>query len=612
MALLIAILGYLLNGIAVTIDKFLLSKSIPNPLTYVFYVSAVSLSGLLLLPLSRIPSFPLFIIISISTTAWTVGAIFLFKALQIGTVTRVIPAIGTLTPLFLFFYSSYTRNITFNQTWAVFFLIAGLVAITLPDWKGKLKPLEIVFEILASILFTLYYILLKEAFLQSDFISVTAWSRVILLPALVVILITPALKKKFLTSKGEKVKSSLRGIFFFSGQIAGGVAGILLNLAVSLSSPALISSLQAVQYAFLFIFSILLLKKFPGIFKFEVSFFNISTKIIGIILIFLGLFSLVSLENPSKKMALGVTFSPRFAYQLGLDPKLTYLKALDDLKVKKIRLPVYWDEVETFPMRVNFAQVDYYLDQAFYRDVSVILVVGVKQPRWPECFTPPWIKDLMPGIQEEKILQFVKLEIEHFKKYPNIAAWQIENEPFFDFGSCQFVANLQKTDLIKKEVELVRNIDNTRPIIITDSGELGLWTDGVENSDIFGTTLYRQVWNPIFGRLNYPLPPFFYTLKNNLVRAILNKKGETIISELQAEPWITDSKIPADVDLAAQKKIFPLSKLKENIAYAGETGFGEAYLWGVEWWYYMAKNGHSQYLDYAKSLFSSNQLQSTY
>lgn len=51
-----AILAYLLNSLAVTIDKILLVRSIPNPLTYIFYISAFSLLILLALPFTYQPS----------------------------------------------------------------------------------------------------------------------------------------------------------------------------------------------------------------------------------------------------------------------------------------------------------------------------------------------------------------------------------------------------------------------------------------------------------------------------------------------------------------------------------------------------------------------------
>ncbi len=81
-----------------------------------------------------------------------------------------------------------------------------------------------------------------------------------------------------------------------------------------------------------------------------------------------------------SKIKYGVTFSPKFAESLNLDWKETYLKVLDDLKVRNLRLPTYWDD--------DLSKVDFMLSEAGKRSAKVILVLGARQPRWPECHIP--------------------------------------------------------------------------------------------------------------------------------------------------------------------------------------------------------------------------------
>lgn len=293
MSLLIAILGYFLNSIAITIDKFLLTKRVPEPLTYIFYISALSMLALLLLPFSHTPSITSFIIISLSTISWSAAAYCMFQALKIGTLSRVIPVIGTLTPLFLLAHSSYSHNITPGEAWGVIILILGLIFITLPDWKGKIKFTEIKLEISSGFLFAVYFFLLKQSFLQSDFLTVTSWSRFVLIPAIIIFLLIPALRRKvFPHNNGNFRFNPLTGILFIFGQVAGGTSGMLLNFSVLLSNPTLVASLQGIQYLFLFLFSLILFKKFPKIFSLGFSVFNISTKLTGIIFIIFGLYIL--------------------------------------------------------------------------------------------------------------------------------------------------------------------------------------------------------------------------------------------------------------------------------------------------------------------------------
>lgn len=524
----------------------------------------------------------------------------MFKALKIGQAQRVIPTIGTLIPLFLFLHALLLGLISFNQTWAVFILILGLIFLTVPDFRGKVNKKELIFVFTSSLLFAVSYLYLRQAYLQADFLTVIVWSRVVIIPFVATILIVPALRLQVLNLGSKRSNFfSKSGFLFLIGQVSGGVSGFLLAYSISLTTPALVNSLQGTQYIFLFALTIFLSKSFPSVFKEDLSKFKISSKIIGIILIALGLYLLAFDEVREKNVNFGVTFSPRYASELMLDPKKIYLEMLDDLKVKTVRLPVYWDEVETVPGKFNFSRIDYYLNEAQKRNVEIILSLGLKQPRWPECFYPIWAKDLTPSLKAQKILRLIKEEVKHFKKYSNITYWQVENEPLLNFGLCDPPPNQVTLEMLKREIEVVKALDS-RPVMLTDTGELSTWVDILNLADSVGVSLYRTVWNPTFGLVDYPLPPAFYSAKVALSQMFFGSKP-IIISELQAEPWLL--KPILDTDVSKLEKLFPLSKLKEHVQFAKETGIEEIYLWGIEWYYYMGKHGHPQYLDYIKSLF---------
>src|SRR6266704_2385239 len=56
-----------------------------------------------------------------------------------------------------------------------------------------------------------------------------------------------------------------------------------------------------------------------------------------------------------NRAQIGVTFSSLYAEQIGLNWKDAYLAMLDDLKIKHVRLPVYWDRVEKTEGVYDFA-----------------------------------------------------------------------------------------------------------------------------------------------------------------------------------------------------------------------------------------------------------------
>lgn len=598
------LLAYFLNSVAVTVDKFLLTRHIQNPLVYIFYISSVSLLALSLLPFTRIPTLSVFILASTSTVLWTTGLYYLYKALQTGHVSRVVPVIGSLIPLMLLGEAVLSLTITQNQIWAVLILVLGLVFLTLPDWKGNITRKEIVLVILSSLFFAISYVVLRRAYLQENFLTVLVYSRFILIPLALIILVVPVLRKIVLTNYGVKVNIlSKTGLLFLIGQVSGGIQELLLTFSVSLASPALVNSLQGTQYAFIFLFSLILSKKFPEVFKENFSKAVVLSKVAGIIFLGLGLYIVAfsdTIKKEEKSYFFGVTFSPRYAQSLGLDPKAVYSGILDEIGVKRLRLPLYWDEIEKNKDEPDQNYMRYYLDEAQKRGIEVILVLGYKQPRWPECFTPSWAEKLSDQEFESAILNLVSKEVEAYKDYSQVKYWQVENEPTLKhFG--QNCKSLGK-DFLKKEVERVKSLDE-RPIIITGSGELDTWVVPVSLSDVFGTTLYRKVYNDIFGFTTYPLPPSFYNIKSKIIKKFFAPGNQkTIIIELQTEPWSPKNNL-SQQHIEEQIKVFSLKDFKENLDFAKKTGFDDIYLWGGEWWYFMKEKGYPEYWEYAKSLF---------
>lgn len=289
------LLAYFLNAASTTIDKLLLTKSVSHPLIYVFYLSLFSLIGILPLPLTHFPPSGALILASVSVLLWTLGAYFMFTALKVGLVTRVVPMIGTLIPFFLLVDASITHAITQFQIIAVILLIIGLIFLTIKDWSGDLKKDELLLVLASALLFTISYILLREAYLRSDFLSAFVYSRFVIIPLLLIIVLVPPWRRIVFAKRGDKPAFKLLskpGFLMMGGQSAGGAAELLLMFSVSLASPALVNSLQGTQYAFLFIFSLILAKRFPGVFKEKLSLPIIVSKISGIGFIAAGLFLL--------------------------------------------------------------------------------------------------------------------------------------------------------------------------------------------------------------------------------------------------------------------------------------------------------------------------------
>jgi hypothetical protein len=293
----------------------------------------------------------------------------------------------------------------------------------------------------------------------------------------------------------------------------------------------------------------------------------------------------------------GITYSRKFADEMKLNWKDVYIAILDDLKVKNIRIPVYWDDIEKSKGIYDFSDYDYIFNEGKKRDVKFVINIGWRLPRWPECHAPAYLRGKSIDEYQQGTMDEVREIVNRYKTRSDVIAWQVENEPLLDvFGICP------KSDIIflKREVKLVRNLD-TRPIIISGSGELSSWRQEGKIGDIFGTTMYRVVWNPMFGYFRYPIPSWFYKFKGNFAGLNTNKM---IISELQAEPWVPKGTL-ADMSFKEVDKSFDIEQFRANLQFAINADLNKAYLWGVEWWYYQKSVGNSEYWDLAKSIFNN-------
>jgi hypothetical protein len=300
-----------------------------------------------------------------------------------------------------------------------------------------------------------------------------------------------------------------------------------------------------------------------------------------------------------KKPVYGVTFSKKYAVDLEIDWQPAYLAILDQLKVSNVRLIAYWNEIEKEEDVFDYSELDWQIDQAASRGVGIILAVGRRTPRWPECHDPDWLTQLAPLAAQQQQLEFIKEVINRYKGNLNIIAWQVENEPLFAwFGECPWPSK----KFLAREVTLVKALDS-RPIIMTDSGEYGDWQRVASLADILGSTMYRVVWNKYVGFWDYFfVPAAAYRYKADITKFFHKNLDEVIITELQMEPW-TMNKRMVELSLEDQQKSFNLDQFKDNIAYVEKTGFSEVYLWGAEYWYWLKQKGHLEIWEEAKKLW---------
>ena len=290
----LSILSYFLNALVATIDKFLISEKIPEPIVYTFYIGILSIFSLILFPFGKIffPSFFYLIISFIAGLLFMFALFSFFRALKTNESSRVVPLIGTLTTIFSIIFSFFIldEKLSKIKIIAIIFLLLGSLIIGLIRKEKERFVNDPPYILLSSFFFAFSLVLSKIIYFNLSFINGFIWIRLGSFIFALLLLFFPKIKEKIINSlKGTKQEISF---LFLSNQGVSAIAFLLLNLAISLGSVSLVNALQGLQYVFIFFFSILISKKYPSFLKEEVTKKVIFQKSVAILLILIGFFIL--------------------------------------------------------------------------------------------------------------------------------------------------------------------------------------------------------------------------------------------------------------------------------------------------------------------------------
>lgn len=337
-----------------------------------------------------------------------------------------------------------------------------------------------------------------------------------------------------------------------------------------------------------------------------VSVKNIGSKILLIVIVLVLLIGLsilfLSYKPKPEVITYGMSFNVMYAQELGLDWKETYNAILNELGVRHLRLAAHWPMLEPEQNINSFSEMDYQLKRAEEEGADVILAIGRRLPRWPECHIPKWAENLTWEEQKLEIREYITAVVNRYKDNPAITYWQVENEPYLALFAYEHCGDLDE-EFLKEEIALVKELDPSRPILVTDSGNLGTWQGAYKNGDAFGTSVYVYFWNPELGQFKTILPPWFYRLKEGIMELLYGSKP-TFLIELSAEPWLLEP--ITEVDIETQYSRMDLDKFNEILEYAADTRYEKQYLWGAEWWYWLKDRGHKELWERGQELFTNS------
>ena len=314
----------------------------------------------------------------------------------------------------------------------------------------------------------------------------------------------------------------------------------------------------------------------------------------------------------ANEVKVGTTFIKINAEALGLNWKSAYREIVNDIGIKQIRIPIFWDQIEPKPGIFDWETLDWQMQEASKANAKILLVVGHRVPRYPECYAPDWTRSLDDRDFKQALFNMTTAAVLHFKDHPALEAWQVENEPLAKIlgkiwggETCREVA-----PLVAEEVKLVRSLDQHKhPTIVTFAFSPWMTSQIREtldfDSDVVAITLFNKLFfrSPVYsGYVEMFRMGFFSPLRLAYQAAIAQQKAKPFwVAEMQAEPWGPDGPYrfahPEDAYISMNP-----DRLTETWNYATRSGISRIYLWGAEWWLSERNKGNSSMLNAVKEL----------
>ncbi|MDE2311851.1 MAG: EamA family transporter [Patescibacteria group bacterium] len=269
-------------------DKFLISKRQVRPLQYAFYTVVTGGAILLVWPwvFQHLP--PRFIALDLLSGAYYGLVMYVyFKILSHGEVSRVVPFVFGLVPIFDIFISLLTNRsvLTVQELAAMSLLIPGALLIAYKPGKYLHKYLGL--TLLSAFLYSSYNFLWQYGAQHGPVLNNLMWNRLGAAGAMALLLLIPAARKNIAKTDHVKHKAHTGFLFLFK-QGLGGLNFILLSYFLAVSKVPIVDGLSAFRYLFLFVAALYLGFNHRHILDEAGSKHEIRLKLAALVLIFGG------------------------------------------------------------------------------------------------------------------------------------------------------------------------------------------------------------------------------------------------------------------------------------------------------------------------------------
>lgn len=252
--ILLVVAAQFLYAIAVIIDKYVVTTpTLPRPAVYAFYVSLLSLVGLVVVPFGDVtlPSSENALYALLSGATYIFGILLLFSSLSRAEASDVIPVVGAASAVVTFFMQLYFFEEPLPAQFLLGFvlLVVGTMFISHYrfKWRGLLMALFSGVFLGASTMFV------KLVFDDMTFASGFFWTRMANVLGGLALLLWPPIF--YAVTQHEREPAKRAGWLIILNKSISGGAFLLILFAIKDGIVPIINAMQGLQFVFLLIFA---------------------------------------------------------------------------------------------------------------------------------------------------------------------------------------------------------------------------------------------------------------------------------------------------------------------------------------------------------------------
>jgi uncharacterized membrane protein len=264
--ILIAIIAHGLIGISLIWDKVLLERrGTENLVSYVFWLGAISVFGLVLIPFGfKLPKLPIAGLGFAAGVLDLIAAYFYYWALKSGEASEELAAMGGFAPVATALIAMpLLKDPRGGQLTGFTIMTAGGFLMFLAEKRPLKKMLPKV--LIASAAFGMTNVLQKIVFNQTNFVTGYIFFTMGTFLGSLLLLVPPRWRRQIRQYSGSEEPRNK--FWYFVNRFLAGVGSFLVVYAVSRTKPALVEAISGVRYVVIFVGAYAITKWKPAWFR---------------------------------------------------------------------------------------------------------------------------------------------------------------------------------------------------------------------------------------------------------------------------------------------------------------------------------------------------------